>query len=149
MLAALLIYRKQYSDEYKTLDMICKKAPVELMHLFSPLNPIPSQLRYLQYVSRRNMVSEWPPQERALTLDCVILRCVPDVELVNIDDINCDMQGDIVIECLSLNDDMEREVMMFRAVFNTTFIRSNMLMLNRYEVDTLWDIKTIPRGVQS
>lgn len=79
MLAALLIYRKQYSDEYKTLDMICKKAPVELMHLFSPLNPIPSQLRYLQYVSRRTMVSEWPPTERALTVDCVMLRCLPDV----------------------------------------------------------------------
>ncbi|KAF2560624.1 hypothetical protein F2Q70_00014798 [Brassica cretica] len=79
MLAALLIYRKQYSDEYKTLDMICKKAPVELMHLFSPLNPIPSLLRYLQYVSRRTMVSEWPPTERALTVDCVMLRCLPDV----------------------------------------------------------------------
>ncbi|KAL0875542.1 hypothetical protein Bca101_025247 [Brassica carinata] len=186
MLAALLIYRKQYSGEYKTLDMICKQAPRELMHLFSPLNPIPSQLRYLQYVSRRNVVSEWPPLDRALTMDCVILRCVPDVsgqggcrpifrvygqdpffvddkkpkllystpkkgkhlriykqaecELVKID-INCHVQGDIVIECLSLNDDMEKEVMMFRAVFNTGFIRSNILMLNRDEVDTLWDIK--------
>ncbi|CDY32721.1 BnaA02g07830D [Brassica napus] len=192
MLAALLIYRKQYSGEYKTLDMICKQAPRELMHLFSPLNPIPSQLRYLQYVSRRNVVSEWPPLDRALTMDCVILRCVPDVsgqggcrpifrvygqdpffvddkkpkllystpkkgkhlriykqaecELVKID-INCHVQGDIVIECLSLNDDMEREVMMFRAVFNTAFIRSNILMLNRDEVDTLWDIKEqFPKG---
>ncbi|CAN6849664.1 unnamed protein product [Brassica oleracea var. botrytis] len=192
MLAALLIYRKQYCGEYKTLDMICKQAPRELMHLFSPLNPIPSQLRYLQYVSRRNVVSEWPPLDRALTMDCVILRCVPDVsgqggcrpiftvygqdpffvddkkpkllystpkkgkhlriykqaecELVKID-INCHVQGDIVIECLSLNDDMEREVMVFRAVFNTAFIRSNILMLNRDEVDTLWDIKEqFPKG---
>ncbi|KAJ4911117.1 hypothetical protein Rs2_05738 [Raphanus sativus] len=192
MLAALLIYRKQYSGEYKTLDMICKQAPRELMHLFSPLNPIPSQLRYLQYVSRRNVVSEWPPLDRALTMDCVILRCVPDVsgqggcrpifrvygqdplfvddkkpkllystpkkgkhlriykqaecELVKVD-INCHVQGDIVIECLSLNDDMEREVMMFRAVFNTAFIRSNILMLNRDEVDTLWDVKEqFPKG---
>ncbi|KAL0681797.1 hypothetical protein Bca4012_048644 [Brassica carinata] len=179
MLAALLIYRKQYSGEYKTLDMICKQAPRELMHLFSPLNPIPSQLRYLQYVSRRNVVSEWPPLDRALTMDCVILRCVPDVsgqggcrpifrvygqdpffvddkkpkllystpkkgkhlriykqaecELGKID-INCHVQGDIVIECLSLNDDMEREVMVFRAVFNTAFIRSNILILNRDEL---------------
>ncbi|CAN8253149.1 unnamed protein product [Cochlearia groenlandica] len=192
MLAALLIYRKQYSGEHKTLDMIYKQAPRELLHLFSPLNPIPSQLRYLQYVSRRNLVSEWPPLDRALTMDCVILRFVPDVsgqggfrpifrvygqdpffvddkkpkllyctpkkgkhlriykqaecELVKID-INCHVQGDIVIECLSLNDDMEREVMLFRVVFNTAFIRSNILMLNRDEVDTLWHIKDqFPKG---
>ncbi|CAH2069559.1 unnamed protein product [Thlaspi arvense] len=192
MLAALLIYRKQYSGEYKTLDMIYKQAPRELLHLFSPLNPIPSQLRYLQYVSRRNLVSEWPPLDRALTMDCVILRSVPNVggqggcrpifrvygqdpffvddkkpkllystpkkgkhlrvykkaecELVKVD-INCHVQGDIVIECLSLNDDMEREVMMFRVVFNTAFIRSNILMLNRDEVDTLWHVKEqFPKG---
>ncbi|KAG7606506.1 Formin FH2 domain [Arabidopsis thaliana x Arabidopsis arenosa] len=191
MLAALLIYRKQYSGESKTLDMIYKQAPRELLRLFSPLNPIPSQLRYLQYVSRRNLVSEWPPLDRALTMDCVILRFIPDVsgqggfrpmfriygqdpffvddkkpkllyttpkkgkhlrvykqaecELVKID-INCHVQGDIVIECLSLNDDMEREVMMFRVVFNTAFIRSNILMLNRDEVDTLWHIKEFPKG---
>uniref|UniRef100_A0A1J3IYZ2 Formin-like protein n=1 Tax=Noccaea caerulescens TaxID=107243 RepID=A0A1J3IYZ2_NOCCA len=192
MLAALLIYRKQYSGEYKTLDMIYKQAPRELLHLFSPLNPIPSQLRYLQYVSRRNLVSEWPPLDRALTMDCVILRFIPDVsgqggfrplfrvygqdpffvddkkpkllystpkkgkhlriykqaerELVKID-INCHVQGDIVIECLSLNDDMEREVILFRVVFNTAFIRSNILMLNRDEVDTLWHIKEqFPKG---
>lgn len=68
-----------------------------------------------------------------------------ECELVKID-INCHVQGDIVIECLSLNDDMEREVMMFRVVFNTAFIRSNILMLNRDEVDTLWHIKEFPKG---
>ena len=48
-----------------------------------------------------------------------------------------------MIECLS--NDME--VMMFRAVFNTAFIRSNILTLNRDEVDTLWDIKEqFPKG---
>ena len=36
---------------------------------------------------------------------------------------------------------------MFRAVFNTAFIRSNILTLNRDEVDTLWDIKEqFPKG---
>ncbi|XP_024012614.1 formin-like protein 13 [Eutrema salsugineum] len=185
-LAALLIYRKQYSGEYKTLDMIYKRAPRELLHLFSPLNPIPSQLRYLQYLSRRNLVSEWPPLDVALTMDCVILNFIADVsgqgacrpifrvygqdpsfvddkrskllfstlkkgnhpwiykqaecELVKID-INCHVQGDIVIECLTLNDDMEREAMLFRVAFNTAFIRSNILMLNRDEVDTLWHLK--------
>ncbi|XP_010539139.1 PREDICTED: formin-like protein 13 [Tarenaya hassleriana] len=192
MLAALLIYRKQYSGEYKTLDMIYKQAPRELLHLLSALNPIPSQLRYLQYVSRRNLVSEWPPLDRALTMDCVIMRFIPEFdgqggcrpifriygqdpflaadkapkllysapkkgkhlrlykqvecELVKID-INCHVQGDVVVECLSLNDDMEKEVMMFRVVFNTAFIRSNILMLNRDEVDTLWDAKErFPKG---
>lgn len=80
MLAALLVYRKQYTGEQKTLDMIYKQAPRELLQLMSPLNPMPSQLRYLQYVSRRNVGSEWPPLDRALTLDCVILRCIPNMD---------------------------------------------------------------------
>ncbi|KAH9700923.1 Formin-like protein 13 [Citrus sinensis] len=188
MLAALLIYRKQYSGEYKTLDMIYRQAPRELLQLLSPLNPVPSQLRYLQYVSRRNVVSEWPPLDRALTLDCVILRSIPnfggqggcrpifriygqdpfvandrsakvlystlkrskavrtykqaECELVKID-INCCIQGDVVLECISLNDDLEREEMMFRVVFNTAFIRSNILMLNLDEVDILWNAKEL------
>ncbi|XP_059592263.1 formin-like protein 18 isoform X2 [Vitis vinifera] len=186
MLAALLIYRKQYTGEQKTLDMIYKQAPRELLQLMSPLNPLPSQLRYLQYVSRRNVGSEWPPLDRALTLDCVILRIIPnldgeggcrpifriygqdpfmvadrtpkvlfstpkrsktvrhykqeDCELVKID-IHCHIQGDVVLECISLEEDMEREEMMFRVMFNTAFIRSNILMLNRDEIDILWNSK--------
>ncbi|XP_050234705.1 formin-like protein 13 isoform X2 [Mercurialis annua] len=183
MLAALLIYRKQYSGEQKTLDMIYRQAPRELLHLLSPLNPLPSQLRYLQYVSRRNVASEWPPLDRTVTMDCIILRFIPnfdghggccpvfriyghapsdesanvgcltprkgkniraykqtECELVKID-INCRIQGDVVLECVSLNDDMEHERMMFRAVFNTAFIRSNILILNRDEIDILWDAK--------
>lgn len=77
MLAALLIYRKQFNGELKTLNMIYNQAPRELLQLMSPLNPIPSQLRYLQYVSRRNLGSEWPPLDRGLTLDCIILRFIP------------------------------------------------------------------------
>ncbi|TXG60766.1 hypothetical protein EZV62_012129 [Acer yangbiense] len=204
MLAALLIYRKQYSGEQKTLDMVYRQAPRELLHLLSPLNPVPSQLRYLQYISRRNVASEWPPLDRALTLDCIILRSIPnfdgeggcrpifriygqdpflvtdrstkvlystnkrsktartykqvskiygwrdhltyllqaECELVKID-INCHIQGDVVLECISLNDDMEGEEMMFRVVFNTAFIRSNILMLNLDEVDMLWDAKEV------
>ncbi|OVA09231.1 Tensin phosphatase [Macleaya cordata] len=186
MLAALLIYRKQYSGELKTLDMIYKQAPRELMQLLSPLDPLPSQLRYLHYVSRRNVGLEWPPLDRALTLDCIILRILPDFdgeggcrpifriygpdpfiaadrtpkvlfstpkksktvrlykqadcELVKID-INCHIQGDVVLECISLDEDLEREEMMFRVMFNTAFIRSNILMLNRDEIDILWNAK--------
>ncbi|URD91711.1 C2 domain of PTEN tumor-suppressor protein [Musa troglodytarum] len=185
MLAALLIYLRQYTGEQRTLDMIYKQAPRELLEFFSPLNPVPSQLRYLQYVSR-SVASEWPPLDRALTLDCVILRMIPifdseggcrpifriygqdpffvsenttkvlfstpkksklvrhykqaDCELVKID-IGCHIQGDVVIECISLDEDQEREEMMFRVVFNTAFIRSNILMLCRDQIDILWDAK--------
>ncbi|GAB2250749.1 hypothetical protein Droror1_Dr00016999 [Drosera rotundifolia] len=188
MLAALLIYRKQYTGEQKTLDMIHKQAPRELLQSISPLNPMPSQLRYLQYVSRRNVGSEWPPHDRALTLDCIILRVIPnmdreggcrpilkiygqdpflagdqtpkvlfstprknkvvrnykqvDCELVKLD-IHCHVQGDVVLECINLEDDLEREKMMFRVMFNTAFIRSNILMLNRDEMDTLWKDKDL------
>ncbi|XP_075643858.1 formin-like protein 18 isoform X1 [Castanea sativa] len=186
MLASLLIYRKQYTGEQKTLDMIYKQAPRVLLQLMSPLNPLPSQIRYLQYVSRRNVGSEWPPLDRALTLDCVIIRFIPnmdgaggcrpifriygqdpfmaadrttkvlfstskrsklvrhynqeDCELVKFD-IHCHIQGDVVLECISLDDDLEREQMMFRVMFNTAFIRSNILMLNRDDIDVVWNVK--------
>ncbi|GAB2300216.1 Formin-like protein 13 [Dionaea muscipula] len=186
MLAAVLIYRKQYTGEQRTLDMVYKQAPRDLLSLMSPLNPIPSQHRYLQYVSRRNLASEWPPSDRALILDCIIIRLIPDFdgsggcrplfhiygqdplsvddrtpkflfstpkkskvarsykqaesELAKID-INCNIQGDIVFECSNLNDDMEREEMMFRVVFNTSFIRSNILIVNRDEIDIIWHTK--------
>ncbi|KAM5564687.1 formin-like protein 6 [Rosa sericea] len=186
MLAALLIYRKQYTGEHKTLDMIYKQAPRELLQLMSPLNPMPSQLRYLQYITRRNVGTQWPPLDRSLTLDCIIIRLIPnldgeggcrpifriygqdpfmaadrtpkvlfstpkrsklvryykqaDCELVKID-IHCHVQGDVVLECISLDHDLEREEMMFRIMFNTAFIRSNILMLNRDEIDILWNVK--------
>ncbi|XP_076900290.1 formin-like protein 18 [Bidens hawaiensis] len=184
MLAALLIYSKHYSGESKTLDMVYKQAPSELLHLFSSLNPLPSQLRYLLYVSRRNVGTEWPPLDRALSLDCVIMSMIPDVdgkggccpifriygedpympgdkttkllfatpmrsknvryykqaycELVMID-LECHIQGDIVLECISLHEDWEHESIIYRAMFNTSFIRSNILILNRDEIDVLWD----------
>eukprot|EP01018_Ginkgo_biloba_P035354 Gb_24687 [translate_table: standard] len=186
MLAGLLIYGKQYTGEQKTLDMIHKQAPRELLHLLCPLNPIPSQLRYLQYISRRNNGAEWPPLDRALTLDCLILRIIPnfdgeggcrpifriygqnpfsaidrtsemlfsmskknknvryyrqaDCDVVKID-IHCHVQGDVVLECINLDADLEREEMMFRVMFNTAFIRSNILILNRDDIDTLWNAK--------
>lgn len=186
MLAALLIYRKQNTCEQKTLEMIHKQAPKELLHLLSPLSPIPSQIRYLQYISRRITGSEWPPPERALTLDCVILRIIPnfdgeggcrpifrifgqdpfstedrtpkmlfstpkksknvrhyrqaDCDVAKID-IQCNIQGDVVLECINVDSDLAREEMMFRIMFNTSFVRSNILMLNRDDIDILWNAK--------
>ncbi|KAK8637888.1 hypothetical protein V6N13_136344 [Hibiscus sabdariffa] len=185
VLAALLLYRKQYSGEQKTLDMIYRQAPNERLQMLSSLNPMPSQLRYLQYISRRNVAADGPSLDQSLTLDCVILRHIPNIDgeggcrpifriygqdpsvaadktpkllysspkrskhvryykqkecaLVKID-INCHVQDDVVVECVNLNG-KERQKIIFRVVFNAAFIRSNILMLNRDEIDILWDAK--------
>lgn len=83
LLACLLIFRKVHSGEQKTLDIVHREAPRGFIQLFCALNPLPSQLRYLQYVARRNISPEWPPVERALSLDCLILRAVPSFDPVN------------------------------------------------------------------
>jgi hypothetical protein len=80
ILSCFLIYRKFHTGEQRTLDMLHKEAPKGLLQLLSPLNPTPSQLRYLQYVARRNNTPEWPPSDRVLTLDCLILRVVPSFD---------------------------------------------------------------------
>uniref|UniRef100_F6GT55 Formin-like protein n=1 Tax=Vitis vinifera TaxID=29760 RepID=F6GT55_VITVI len=186
MLAGLLLYRKQYNGEQRTLEMVYKQAPRELLHLLSPLNPQPSQLRYLQYISRRNFGSDWPPSDTPLKLDYLILRilplfnggrgCRPVVRVYGQDasamanrsskllfstsktkkhvrhyqqaectvvkiGIHCRVQGDVVLECIHLDEDLVREEMMFRVMFHTAFVRSNILILNRDEIDVLWDVK--------
>lgn len=79
---------------------------------------------------------------RNLFLNFVVLFLQVDSGLIKID-ISCHIKGDVVLECISLDDDLEREAMMFRVMFNTAFIRSNILMLNHDEVDTLWDAKNL------
>ncbi|KAF5186877.1 Formin-like protein, partial [Thalictrum thalictroides] len=186
LLASFLIFRNLHSGEQRTLDIVHREAPKGYLQLLSPLNPFPSQLRYLQYVARRNISPEWPPTARAISLDCLILRSVPsfdhhngcrpvirifgrkligkgglstqmlfsmpkkkksirhyrqmDCDVIKID-IQCLVQGDVVLECLHLDLDPEREVMMFRIMFNTAFIRSNIMMLNREDLDILWGSK--------
>ncbi|KAI3496069.1 hypothetical protein L1887_38419 [Cichorium endivia] len=85
MLAALLIYRKHFSGESKTLDMA----------------------------------------------ECEIV----------IIDIDCHIQGDIKLECISFQDNLDHEIIVFRAMFNTSFIRSNILILTGDEIDIPWDAK--------
>ncbi|PQQ13334.1 formin-like protein 14 [Prunus yedoensis var. nudiflora] len=194
LLASFLIFRKLHSGERKTLEIVHREAPKGFLQLLSPLNPLPSQLRYLQYVARRNIAPEWPPPERALSLDCVILRAIPnfdthkgctpiirifgrnllskgglstqmifsmprkktlrnyrqeDCDVIKID-IQCLVQGDVVLECVHVDLDPEREVMMFRIMFNTAFIRSNILMLNSDNLDILWDSKErYPKGFRA
>ncbi|KAJ4792637.1 Formin-like protein [Rhynchospora pubera] len=182
VLSALLIYFKHYNDEQKTLEMIYKQASSQLLELFSPLDPMPSQLRYLQYVSQRNLDSEWPPIDRALTLNRMIIRIIPDSdglgglrpmfricgqdpltpndsnpkllfstpkdkktirlyrkadsEIAKIE-ICCHIKGDVVLECINTDESLEREEMVFRVMFNTAFIRSNSLLLNRDQLDVM------------
>lgn len=56
-------------------------------------------------------------------------------------DLHCHVQGDVVLECINLYEDLDREEMVCRIMFNTAFIRSNILMLNRDHVDMLWNAK--------
>ncbi|KAL1810226.1 hypothetical protein ACET3Z_027216 [Daucus carota] len=187
MIAGLLIYRKQYSDEKKTLEMLYKQASKELLYLLSPLNPQSSQLRYLEYISRKSVGSHWPPEDTPFALDCIIFRVLPvfdggagcrpvvrvygrvpsstsgnksskllfstfktrkharlyskeECHLVKLD-LHVRVQGDVILECVHLGEDLIREEMMFRVMFHTAFIRLNVLMLNRDQVDVLWDVK--------
>ncbi|CAF1788923.1 formin-like protein 20 [Brassica napus] len=182
MLAGLLLYRKQYQGEMKTLEMVHRQAPKELLKILSPLNPQPSQLRYLQYISR----VDWPPSDTPLLLDYLILSdlpcfegskgCRPILRVYGQDpkaradkssvvlfstpktdthtrlyqqeeciqvklDIQCHVQGDIVLELINLHDDLVREEMVFRIMFNTAFVRGNVLNVQSDEMDILWDAK--------
>lgn len=65
-----------------------------------------------------------------------------DCDVIKID-IQCVVQGDVVLECLHVDMDPDREVMMFRIMFNTAFIRSNILMLNCEDLDILWGSKDL------
>ncbi|RYQ94274.1 hypothetical protein Ahy_B08g089162 [Arachis hypogaea] len=183
MLAGLQLYRKWYTAELRSLEMLYKLASKELLQLASPLNPQPSQLRYLQYVSRI-LGSEWSPQETPLLLYCLILRdlplfgggegCRPIVRVYGPDptrpansssnilfetpgslirhypqaectpvgiDIYCCVQGDVVLECIHLSEDLVHEEMMFRIMFHTAFVHSNILILRRDDIDVVWDSK--------
>lgn len=80
MLAGFLLYRKQYTGELKTLEMVYKQAPKELLHLFCPLNPQPSHLRYLEYITRQGGGMEWPPKDKPFFLECIILSVAPSFD---------------------------------------------------------------------
>ncbi|CAN7036625.1 unnamed protein product [Brassica oleracea var. botrytis] len=63
--------------------------------------------------------------------------CTP----VKLDIQYCRVQGDVVLECIILHDDLVREEMVFRVMFNTAFVRGNVLIVQRDEMDMLWDAK--------
>ncbi|CAM0949390.1 unnamed protein product [Alopecurus aequalis] len=183
MLAALLLYRKQYNGEQRTLDMVYKQAPKELLQMLTTLNPQPSHIRYLQYICKMDYELGWPTDPIPFTLDCVILRgvpnfdgvggCRPIVRVYGQDILTADksrnalatpfkskkhvrryrqadnmpvklnvgscVQGDVVLECLHVDDGLENERLMFRVMFSTFFIQSHILQLNFEDIDVCWD----------
>lgn len=56
-------------------------------------------------------------------------------------DIRSRVQGDVLLECIHLCDDLVHEEIMFRVMFHTAFVGSNILMFNREELDILWEAK--------
>ena len=79
----------------------------------------------------------------------MVLLLQADCDVIKID-IQCLVQGDVVLECVHFDLDPEREVMMFRIMFNTAFIRSNILMLNSENLDILWNSKErYPKGFRA
>nr|CAB3480594.1 unnamed protein product [Digitaria exilis] len=92
------------------------------------------------FMTIRGMSTAYNRNDSSLLKVCFLSVTQADCELIKID-IHCHIQGDVVLECISLDADQEREEMMFRVMFNTAFIRSNILMLNRDEIDMLWDAK--------
>ncbi|KAJ0585766.1 putative tensin phosphatase, C2 domain, formin, FH2 domain, protein-tyrosine phosphatase [Helianthus annuus] len=197
MLAGLFLVRKIYNGEQRTLDLIYKQSSRDAVYILSPLNPQPSQIRYLQYVTKRNLGIDWPPEVSPLALDCLILRvlpvidgkgCRPIIRIYGHDsfstesnksckllfstltsknkkharyyrmdechlakiDIHFRVQGDVVLECIHLDDDLVKEEMLFRVVFHTAFIRGYVLMLGRDEVDSVWDARDqIPKDFKA
>ncbi|KAK3131785.1 hypothetical protein QOZ80_6AG0511410 [Eleusine coracana subsp. coracana] len=157
-LAALLVYLRRYDDERKALEMVCKQAPDGLAELFSPLDPVPSQLRYLKKVPnfdgqggcrpifRLYGPDPLAPNDRSTkilfsnvkTSDFVEHYTQEDCEIIKIN-VQCPVQGDVVMECTSLDEDYEHEVMMFRAMFSTAFVEYNLLLLDQNQIDILWD----------
>ncbi|XP_078430259.1 uncharacterized protein LOC144702193 isoform X2 [Wolffia australiana] len=182
MLAALLLYRRQYTEEKKTLEMMYKQFPTEL--LFPSLNHQPSHLRYLQYSSSMNVRTEWSPKDAPAILDCLVISSIPSffengdfspmvrvhgydpvlsaekrstllfssgkmkksewyqeqekLSLMKLN-IQCHVHGDVVLEFFYQNGDLHHEELLFRVMFNTTFIQDNSLTLSHNEIDLIWN----------
>uniref|UniRef100_M8C2Z3 Formin-like protein n=1 Tax=Aegilops tauschii TaxID=37682 RepID=M8C2Z3_AEGTA len=193
MLAGLLLYRKTYTGEHKTLEMVYKQARRDFIQQFLKLNPQSSHLRYLHYVTRHGSGSEWPPISRPLILDSVVLHTVPrfdseggcrpylrihgqdsspgnksakvlfetpktkkhlqrhgQAEVSVKISASCRVQGDVVLECIHIGEKLDREETMFRVMFNTAFIQSNVLGLNRDDIDAAWNVNNqFPRDFRA
>ncbi|KAL0371970.1 UNVERIFIED_CONTAM: Formin-like protein 14 [Sesamum calycinum] len=64
--------------------------------------------------------------------------------------IQCLVQGDVVLECVHFRLGSRKGSHDVRIMFNTAFIRSNILMLNCENLDVLWDSKArFPKGFRA
>ncbi|EAY99933.1 hypothetical protein OsI_21935 [Oryza sativa Indica Group] len=138
-LAALLLYLRRYNNERKALEMVYKQAPPGLVEHFSPLNPAPSQMRYLN-LSGIHFTSSYV-YRTALNLSWRLLFVIKEDSDIIKFNARCPVQGDVVMECISLDENFEHEVMVFRVMFNMAFIEDNLLLLDRDQIDILWDTK--------
>lgn len=55
--------------------------------------------------------------------------------------VGCCIQGDVVLEFIQVDEDLEDEELMFRVMFNTAFIQSHILLLTLEDIDVAWDVK--------
>jgi hypothetical protein len=63
---------------------------------------------------------------------------------------SCRIQGDVVLECIHIDDNLEHKETMFRVMFNTAFIQYNVLGLNRDDIDVAWNVNNLfPRDFRA
>jgi hypothetical protein len=62
----------------------------------------------------------------------------------------CRVHGDVVLEFIHIGDNMENKETMFRVMFNTAFVQSNILGLNRDDIDVAWNVNNqFPRDFRA
>lgn len=62
----------------------------------------------------------------------------------------CRVHGDVVLEFIHIGDNMEDKETMFRVMFNTAFVQSNILGLNRDDIDVAWNVNNqFPRDFRA
>lgn len=59
--------------------------------------------------------------------------------------VQCCVQGDVILEYIHMDEALEHEEVMFRVMFNTAFVKSKALLLNRDEIDVAWNAKDMFR----
>lgn len=55
--------------------------------------------------------------------------------------LQCQIQGDVFLECIHLQDDLVTEEMIFKVMFHTGFTQANVLALDSNDVDVPWNTK--------
>lgn len=53
----------------------------------------------------------------------------------------CRVEGDVVLECIHLDKNLDAQEVMFRVMFNTRFIQSHILVLTLDDIELAWESK--------